>query len=273
MNVVKICGGIGNQMFQYAFGKVLELQGKDVAYNLEWYEKKNVINGEHPRPFRLDRFEIPPLRKHPFARGNPMIEERNIGYNPGVFEMKNENNYDGWWQYYGYYAHILPVLQKEFQLKTSEYTDKFMKLAEKILDTESVSVHVRRGDYQLHRKGVWRDLPAQYYFSAIREVEGELFFFSDDIPWCKETFKREYFSKKLTFVDIEDYLAFELMKLCKHNITTNSTFSWWAALLNENPDKKVYRPTHYPGVNEEDSDLYRFPKEWIKIEDYAVLFL
>jgi hypothetical protein len=120
---------------------------------------------------------------------------------------------------------------------------------------------------------VWRDLPAQYYFTAMREIKGDFFIFSDDIPWCKETFKQVYFSKKLTFVDIEDYLAFELMRLCKHNITTNSTFSWWTAFLNDNLDKKVYRPTHYPGVNEQDSDEYRFPKEWIKIEDYAVLFL
>lgn len=261
-------GGLGNQMFQYSFGKVLRLFGKEVAYDISWYEV-TTAHSQYPRPFRLDKFQVVGLNTHPFMSDNPIVYGEKVGYNLGLFDLKSDNNFDGYWQYFGYYDKILPILRKEFQLKTETYTDKFLKLADKIFNSTSVSVHVRRGDYQLHRAGAFRDLPAKYYFTAIKEVEGDLFIFSDDIPWCKQTFKQEYFSRKITFVDVEDYLAFELMKFCKHNIITNSTFSWWAAFLNENVGKKVICPIHYLGDEIEYSDQYRYPKEWIKIEDYA----
>jgi hypothetical protein len=69
---------------------------------------------------------------------------------------------------------------------------------------------------------------------------------------------------------VEDYLAFELMRLCKHNIATNSTFSWWAALMNNNPNKKVICPIHYLGISAEESEQLRYPKEWNKVKDYAI---
>lgn len=270
MNVIRFIGGIGNQMFQYGFGKVLSLQGKAVSYDLSWYDTKGANHPLYPRPFRLGMFQIDNIRIQPFASDNPTIYDKHVGYNSIVFQQKGDVNFDGYWQYYGYYKDIISKLQKEFQLKTEFYTKEFLELADIIMDSNSVSVHVRRGDYQLHRVGAFRDLPANYYFSAIKHIEGDLFIFSDDIPWCIETFKPEYFSRKLYFVDMEDYLAFELMRLCKHNIITNSSFSWWAALMNENTNKKVISPLHYLGYSKEDSIQYRYPKEWIKIEDYAV---
>jgi hypothetical protein len=67
--------------------------------------------------------------------------------------------------------------------------------------------------------------------------KGQVYVFSDDIPWC-----RANFPKNFIFVDIIDYLAFDLMRVCKHHIIANSTFSWWAAYLNDNPDKVVISP-------------------------------
>ena len=269
MNIVRLMGGIGNQLFQYSFGLVLESTGRDVAYDMSWYVSKGATHEAWPRPLRLDKFQIEDLKIHSFIPTNPMVYEHKVGFDMGLFGLKTDCNFEGYWQYYDYYRQVVPALQQIFQLRTEVYTEEFLKYAEQIWSGGSVSIHIRRGDYQKHRKGAFRDLPAQYYFSAIREVEGDLFIFSDDIPWCKETFKQAYYTRKITFVDVEDYLALELMRYCKHNIITNSTFSWWAALLNQNEGKKVFCPVHYLGDSEEDSIRLRYPQEWIKLKDYA----
>jgi hypothetical protein len=102
---------------------------------------------------------------------------------------------------------------------------------------------------------------------ALSNVKGDIFIFSDDIPWCKQKFNDFY--SNITYVDLDDYLSFELMRLCKHNVTTNSTFSYWAAILNDNPDKIVVSPYKWLG-DQVINDKLRFPEEWIKIPDYAV---
>jgi len=270
MNIVKMRGGIGNQMFQYAFGKVLALNNKQVAYDITWYVPHRTETAVHPRPFRLNYFQIPDLLIHPFVAENPIIYEKRIGHNTQVFAMKNENNFDGYWQYLDYYEGLIPMLREQFQLVTDCYTDKFMKLAERIWNCESVGVHVRRGDYMLQRKGGYGDLPARYYLNTAFSIKGDLFIFSDDINWCKQTFRKEYFpNRQITFVDMEDYLCFELMRFCKHNIISNSTFSWWAAILNTYSDQVVIRPRHYPGCTEEESDKFHYPKHWMKAEDFV----
>ena len=181
MNIVRMCGGVGNQMYQYAFGRVLSLAGKEVGYDTAWYNIKRSQQGPHPRPFRLHYFQLTQFYNRTFNWDLPFIYEKRTGYNPAVFNMKNENNFDGYWQYYTYYERIVPILQKEFQLQSQYYTEDFMKMADKILSCNSTSMHVRRGDYQLHRKGAFRDLPARYYFDAMKAVDGDLFIFSDDL--------------------------------------------------------------------------------------------
>jgi hypothetical protein len=272
MNVVKMRGGIGNQMFQYAFGKVLAMHTKQVAYDISWYVPHRTETAQHPRPFRLAHFQVTDLFVQDFVSGNALVTEKRVGYNPAVFTLRNENNFDGYWQYLPYYEGIIPRLREEFQLRTDFYTAPFMKMAERIWNTESIGITVRRGDYLLHRKG-YTALPARYYFMSIKELRGDLFFFSDDIPWCKSTFSREYFpNRQITFVDMEDYLSFELLRFCKHQIIANGTFGWWAAILNDYCDKVVIRPRHYPGCSEEESDKVRYPKSWIKAEDFVKVF-
>lgn len=270
MNVVKMRGGIGNQMFQYAFGKMLLKNNKSVAYDISWYNPRRTEQSQYPRPFRIPLFKLSEFDIHEFDPANPIIYEKRVGFNPKVFNMLNENNFDGYWQYYSYYESILSDLYEEFQLRTDYYTEEFMKMAERIWNCESVAVHVRRGDYLHQRKGGYGNLPMKYYFNAIQAVKGDLFFFSDDIPWCKDTFLNAYFpNRQITFVDLEDYLCFELMRFCKHQIIPNSTFSWWAALLNDCQGKIVIRPKHFLGRTEKESDEYHYPKHWIKIEDYV----
>jgi len=258
MNVIRLMGGLGNQIFQYAFGKAQSMNGIDVRYTLSWFEKTKNVH----RPYRLDKFNIP-IVYHPSIRNT--IYEKNRGMDLSLLE-KDGFNFVGYWQYYPYYKDIIPILKKEICVLEEFYTDEFLALRDKIVNSNSVSVHVRRGDYVI-QKG-FHDLPFHYYMRALTHVKGDVYVFSDDIEWCKEKFSKDYFDS-ITFVDMEDYHSFELMKFCKHNVTTNSTFSFWAALLNDNPDKIVVCPYKWlgdPMINDEN----RFPKEWIKIPDHVV---
>jgi hypothetical protein len=156
------------------------------------------------------------------------------------------------------YTPIVPVLKKEFCVRTELHTPEYLELKAKILSEESVSLHVRRGDYCTNDG--FNVLPMEYYKDALKHVKGKVYVFSDDIPWCKANFK------DVEFVHMEDYLEFELMKHCTHNIIANSSFSWWGAFLNENPSKIVVAPQRW---RTRDADQEHFmstfilPKNWI----------
>jgi hypothetical protein len=265
MNTIKMRGGLGNQMFQYAFGQLLRRQGKEVQYDVSWYIPRRTTYHPHPRPLRIDKFNVQHFVTGRWVKGNKKVQETQ--YDPQVF-TQNNCNFDGYWQYYVYYEGILEELKQEFTLKEQYYTQEFLRLKQEIDATNSISVHVRRGDYLLQRAGGFRELPALYYFDAIRTVEGPLYITSDDMGWCRAVFQPDYTGRSVTFVDLPDYLAFELMRWCKHNVITNSTFSWWAAVLKEK-EGRVICPVHYPGDTVERSAELRYPKQWEKIEDYV----
>ena len=247
-------GGLGNQMFQYAFGRANEY---DTRYTLSWFEKTKNIH----RPYRLDKFKTK-IIIHDSIKNT--IYEKNTRYNP-EFLKKNGFNFVGYWQFYPYFKHILPELREHLVVKEEFYTDEYLKFRDHIVNSNSISVHVRRGDY-LTQKG-FHDLPIHYYIRAMSEMKGRFFVFSDDIPWCRDKFDKYFIS--ITYVDIEDYLSFELMRLCRKNIITNSTFSYWAAMLNNNPGKVVICPYKWLG-DTIPNDNTRFPEDWIKISDYVI---
>ena len=263
MNVVRIAGGVGNQIFQYAFAKAQMVKGIQVSCTPSWYGYK----GKHPRQYVLDKFYTNMsaaflIKKNRRIREHAYQLKNDVLYDLKLLKMEN-CNFEGYWQYLPYYKDILPLLKKELQVKEEFYTKEFLDTRHKITDNNSVSVHVRRADYVNNK--AYGAFPFSYYLDAIQNVQGDLFIFSDDIPWCKEVFKRDYFSRKLTFVHLEDYLDFELMRLCKHNISANSSFSYWASLLNPNPDKIVVISGKWLADTEVDNSEVHFPKEWIKL--------
>jgi len=263
MNVVQLAGGVGNQIFQYAFAKAQMVKGTDVSCTPPWPGWK----GSHPRQYVIDKFYTDMVTS-PLIKNNQRIVERTYQLrNHILFDMRllkmTDCNFEGYWQYYAYYKNIIPLLKKEFQVKEKFYTKKFLDMRRRILDNESVSVHIRRTDYVGNK--AYGAFPFSYYLSAVQQVEGDLFIFSDDIPWCKEKFKKEYFSRRVVFVHLAEYLDFELMRLCKHNVSANSTFSYWASLLNPNPDKKVVVSGKWLADTQVDNDELHFPKEWIKL--------
>ena len=233
MNVIKVYGGLGNQFFQYALGRAQIANGIHVKFNFDWY--KNSTNSY--RPFVLDKF-------HTYLRSCKFLNQRNI------YEGKIRNidptkvdcaNFYGYWQDPTYFESILSILKEEFKLKPECWDAQSWVEREEILENESVSLHVRHGDFI----GKVNILPIQYYIDALKYTKGNVYIFSDDYEWCKTNFPNGAFGRSFNYVGEDCWRDFELMRLCKYNIIANSTFSWWAAMLNDNPDKVVIAPKQW----------------------------
>lgn len=255
MNVIKVKGGLGNQLFQYSFGRAQTENNIQVKYNIDWFRNP----GNAYRHYCLDKFVN--------IRTSPLLRQKNFmerDYNLNLLKTDN-HNFGGYWQYLGYYKEILHILKKELCVKEELLTDRYYELQENIKN--SVSVHVRRGDYVGH--DTFGTLPFSYYFSASKLVKGDLYIFSDDIPWCKDIFKEDYFSRKIIFVELgQDYLEFELMKFSKNKVICNSTFSYWAALLSDS--KTVIAPDGWLVVERKENmydkneqNKLHYPENWI----------
>lgn len=261
MNVIKVYGGLGNQLFQYAFGRAQMENGIDVCYNITWFSKPQKRT---KWPYCLDKFHVR-IKTNIFL-GQRTIKERAFNYLKNLTFLKLDNcNFYGYWHHPKYFEKILPVLEKEFQVKEIFYTEEFKELRKKIIDENSISLHVRRGDF-ITIKG-HHILPLEYYVEALKQMpEGNIYVFSDDIPWCKVNFYD--FKKRITYVHLREYLDFELMRLCKHNIIANSTFSWWAAYLNNHLEKIIISPHQWKVSEKKQAMLgeeFLNPPGWIRL--------
>lgn len=278
MKIVKLMGGLGNQMFQYVFGLALaQITSEVVLYDKFWFDEIKKHRGQvTKRVYGLNVFnadisfatkkqikkcinekvevEVEGFNLLEFLRKflnqsrkitNNIITENPINcYSPKLFEIQGDSYYEGYFQTEKYFNHIREDILEAFSLKIA-LDEKNLNILSKIKSTNSVSLHIRRGDY-VTLNCVLAD--SNYYEKAIvhiaQNVETPHFFlFSDDILWVKDNLKIDY---PYTIVDINDdetnYFDLELMKNCKHNITANSSFSWWGAWLNKNPEKIVIAP-------------------------------
>lgn len=258
MNVIKLCGGLGNQLFQYAFGRVQKENGIDVKYSREWYSG---VSCQTPvRKYILDKF-CTEVKTGTFRNNKRIVRER--GFDLGLLK-KDGFNFSGYWQYPVYYEMILPILRKEFCVREEFYTRSFLDLKEEIIKKDnSVAIHVRRGDYL--NLDDFPVMPLEYYQKAMDIVKGDYYIFSDDIEWCKANFEHG------NIVHLNEYLDFELMKSCKHQILSRSSFGWWAAHLNSNFFKKVIVPTQQitskvRPLSERDKVELFDPQEWIYVD-------
>jgi hypothetical protein len=259
MNMIRVCGGLGNQFYQYAFGQALVSNNIKVKYNTEWYDAVN----SQSRPFLLGKFNTKLELSTEYDFDNMRVAE---GSRLDIqFLSKDNINYWGYWQSPLYHYKIYNQLKLDLQLKLEYYTPEFIELLKKIKNENSVSLHVRRGDYlkdHVHQLV----LPLGYYTKALRIIniiqpDCKIYVFSDDIKWCKEQFP---FAQ---FVHMDCCLDFELMKACKHNIIANSTFSWWSAYLNENKNKVVITPNRW-AIQDDAQELWNTKQiilnNWIK---------
>ncbi len=264
MKIIKIKGGLGNQLFQYAYGRKLQIKdNKKIVFDTSFFEKKIK---DTSRPFLLDKFNINLDTFKNIKRNKIQLFLNKLKDTLFLRIIKDYNFY----QNEKYFIEIKDVILKEFILK-NELSIGAKEVENTIKQTQnSTSIHIRRGDYITNNKynkhhGVC-DL--NYYKKAIdyikQNTQSHLFFiFSDDIDWVKNNLNIDnviYVSN----IKIKDYEELYLMSLCKNNIIANSTFSWWAAYLNKNQNKIVILPKQWT-TNKSSKQLDISVKNWVEL--------
>ncbi len=260
VNIVKIYGGLGNQMFQYAFAQALKKnKNEKILFDLSWFKSTQ------ERSLSLPNFQLTlptsTLWQKIFCK--KIKEKPNNIYNPELLSLSGNLYYYGYFQAPQYFQNIREQILQDFRLK-EKIPATNVQILQKIKDTNSVSLHVRRGDY-LKLQDIYGICNLDYYNRAVKYMSDSLeaphfFLFSDDIPWVQENLKLDVPFDIVT--GNKAYIDLELMKNCKHNIIANSTFSWWGAWLNENSNKIVISPDKW-FANGRKTDI--LPDSWIKI--------
>lgn len=285
MKIIRFLGGLGNQMFQYAFYKALSQQFPNVAADVTGYKDYALHNGfelEHIFELEVDKVSefksnlynvhnrewmFRKLRSFLKLKNAYEEEQKMFSYDPAVFTNQGPKYYWGYWQNPAYFENVAAELRQDFQFKHI-LDPKNQTILDHIQDSMSIALHVRRGDYM--KDPLLGGLcPEAYYEEAVqlmlsKNPKAKFFIFSDDINWCKEKFKMEGTEFISWNSGPASYIDMQLMSNCKHNIIANSSFSWWGAWLNNHPDKIVIGPkkwVNYPDLNTENL----FPKGWISL--------
>jgi len=290
MILVELNGGIGNQMFQYAAAKSLALHHKTtLKLAISPGTNKSMPQELKPRQFDLHYFDLPDAIATPadiqsfvsrstFGKLTEKIKpnhKRTIYREP--FFHYDKNFYDtepdvylkGLWQSEKYFLPFKDQIGDLFEFG-AHTIGAFQDITDQLKNKNSVSIHIRRGDYlakvSLEVLGL---LPLEHYQNGIELINSKIdapsfYFFSDDIQWAKKNFQipnATFVSGNISKDHIEDLY---LMSQCRHNIIANSSFSWWGAWLNDNPDKIVVAPKKWFNRGPKDTqDL--LPEKWIKI--------
>ncbi len=265
--IVRLKGGLGNQLFQYATARALAIDTRRTLHiDTGWYDRKS-----RPRKYRLNEFNIEQrtvsyskaqlrlarfkskLVQMKLASGAIVTTEpKDLSFHP--FEQKQNVDLllEGYWQSYRYFSHHSQTLLEDFKLADFVDTSTLHQPPE-----QTVAVHIRRGDYITTKSA--HIVTAQYIQNAVAEFGNnhDFLFFSDDIAWCKQTFKGSNFAFSNQPSDLMDLVQ---MSMCSHNIIANSSFSWWSAWLNDNPDKRVIAPAPWTEGGATHRDI--LPENW-----------
>lgn len=291
---MKFNGGLGNQMFQYAFSLMLAEQfNAEIVFDFSYFENVKSANQVTTREFELNvfnlcckeatlkdlaaikrpefksKFKNTLAKKFPQKFGiNYVREKNNSVFDKNLFEYPEYYYYEGYFQNEKYFKHLRGNLLNKFSLQIP-IDEKNQHILNKIRETNSVSIHIRRGDYVSldYVNKIHGLCPMEYYKRAIESIARHVrsphfFLFSDDINWVIENLKIEY---PFTIVDFnlgKGWFDMNLMKQCKHNIIANSSFSWWGAWLNEYPEKIIIAPKNWT-VKKQKCEI--IPANWQKI--------
>ncbi len=310
--VVKIFGGLGNQMFQYAFGRCISIKNEEELlldaeflslFSLARFQKlvdrryihrnlelscfdlpiKKYVTKKIRKKFRPIFFDLKEFYLKFFIRNysSSDIERYQISYKQNEYKFYKEKNnfqfdpncfknsenclFNGYWQNEKYFKCIEKILRKDFNLP-SLIPRKYNNYVKLIENSNSIAIHVRRGDYLLYN----RTIGLNYYIKAINLIEEKIekprfFIFSDDIEWCKKNFNFD--NKAHHYISPDSDRAVHdmaLMSLCNNFIIANSSFSWWAAWLSDNSEKIVIAPKQWKN----DYKFYSngiIPMNWIQL--------
>lgn len=297
MLIIKLFGGLGNQMFQYAFGRKLALKTHvplfldtfsgfrddfyKRTYSLDIFNiQANILDQKTIQ--KINRLQQPTGRKDKILNVfntclggfNPLfINEKHYQYDENILSTNAPLTYlSGYWQSEKYFGDIAATIRQNFSFKTSISSNNLALLKE-IQENNSVCFHLRRlhgiANGQVNNEGVdFHGASGQSYhekaIQILSEKEKNLHFyvFADSPEWAKENIKLPF---PTTFIEGNaDYEDLQLMSLCKHHIIANSSFSWWAAWLNANPSKIVAAPDEwFANKSVNTKDIY--PSSWFRL--------
>jgi hypothetical protein len=293
--VVRLIGGLGNQMFQYAAGRALALRrGATLKLDLGGFAQAGITTR---RSFELDVFPLQAdlatgrdlaalgLRPGPEPRWRRYLSrvfrinwppksriyrEPHFRFDPNVAQLALPVYLDGYWQSEKYFADIAETLRREFTPRAPLDPDN-AALAARIDQVNAVSLHVRRGDYvsDADTNRYHGTCSLDYFRQAVDHIrarvpDAHLFVFSDDREWTRNNLT---FPLPTTFVDVNPpdrgYRDMQLMARCRHHVLANSSFSWWGAWLDPSPDKIVVAPRRWFSAPVDTRDLV--PESWIRL--------
>lgn len=276
MIIVHLMGGLGNQMFQYAAAKSLaiKLQTSLKYYFRDYYPYAkreftlNKFNIKLDNISYLDMFKIK-LSKHNSAFLYRKEEKEYYKFDLSFFDLPKNTLLKGFWQSYKYFIPYDDFIKKDFEITLNDI--KTINLANEINNLDSISIHIRRGDYisSSVTNKAHGTCTLNYYLEAIslikKQVENPHFYvFSDDIQWAKNNLK---ISGTLKFIENikNEIIELKLMTLCKYNIIANSSFSWWGGYLNKYPNKIIIAPKKWTNSISDISEYDLIPPGWILI--------
>jgi hypothetical protein len=299
MIIVKLIGGLGNQMFQYAAARGLAHRNSTFMkldlYGFETYKIRKyqlhcfniveqfatiseinafITNSSAKKSVKRQlRFFFGINQTESFYYPSTSIIEKNLCFSEDAFNQKGHIYLDGYWQSDKYFADIKEVIYRDFSFRIKPSTSN-QRILNQINNSNSISVHIRRGDYinNADFNLVHGTCPSEYYQNAISLINDKVhnptfFFFSDDLHWVKQNIT---INQPHVYVDINDedssFEDLRLMSNCKHHIISNSSFSWWGAWLNQNPDKIVIAPRNWFANNElNGQSIDIVPEGWIRL--------
>jgi hypothetical protein len=281
MITTRIVGGLGNQLFQYCAGRALSLQhGVPLGVDVRAFDRYRHY------PLGLGHFDIqgsinPPglpatksdgSIRYLWSKLRPVksiYREPSLAYDPAFSSLGPECHLMGYWQSERYFRAHADQIRQDLRIVTP-MGEQNAKVGEQIAGCMAVSLHIRRGDYVTNSKfnAVHGTCDIDYYHRAIRLImdqTGEapvVFAFSDDPDWVAENLKLPCEMVLVRHNDSDrNYADLDLMSRCQHHIIANSSFSWWGAWLNPNPDKIVVAPARWfadPSMSNPDI----LPPEW-----------
>lgn len=301
MKIVNIIGGLGNQMFQYAFAVSWKLRCPEENVYVDTQHYKNAFIKEyHGNNFYHNGYEIDKIFPNSSIKSAGVLDLMKVSFyipnyiiaralrrlfpkrksefvadqKPYVFlsealEVSGDCYFDGYWMSPLYFEAYRSQIIKEFTFRPFD-TKENLELAPLLQKNNSITIHIRRGDY-VGSTTLGGICTIEYYRNAIREARNKIsdpvfFIFSNDQEWCMENLKNEFGDSDVYFVahniGTESYRDMQLMSLARCNILANSSFSWWGAYLNQRVDHIAYCPNKWHNTMEY-QDVY--PNHWLKI--------
>lgn len=290
MIIMRIHGGLGNQMFQYALGcRLAADRGGAFKIDIGSFEKDNL------RHFALECFRISApvataddirhfdrsLNWHPRLRriwtkltgpSKNIILERRFAFDPKILNAPENAYLDGYWQTEKYFAPVRADVRKAFQLRTP-LSERSQRIADEMAHPGTLSVHVRRGDYvaSATSEAYHSVCDPAWYGRALAEISGRAditraYVFSDDIEWARSHLHLpvpcEFVPPSARELDFEDMI---LMSRCQHHIIANSSFSWWGAWLSDASSSVVVGPARWFGPAGPSDTQDICPESWIRV--------